>query len=104
MLANKMSSSSSNKPRSRRRLPSLPQASSRHQHYELQQRQQSPTTKIDVERLSKLPPHILKQLKTVENDPAILTAKVSPYSLGEGANNDKKMSAYPFKLGGRFKR
>ena len=70
-----MSSSSTNKPKRRRKLPSLPQAGSRHQQYELQQRQETPT-KVDVERLSKLPPHILKQLKSVENDPAILTAKV----------------------------
>ena len=73
-----MSSSSTNRPRRRRRLPSLPQTGSRNQHYELQQRQQSPA-KVDVERLSKLPPHILTQLKTVENDPAILTAKVAIY-------------------------
>ena len=58
----------------RRRLPSLPQDGSRHKsEYELQQ--QNPA-RVDVERLSKLPPHILKQLRTVENDSSILTAKV----------------------------
>ena len=75
-----MSSSSRNEPRRRRKLPSLSMVSSRQQKFELQQRQQSPT-KVDVERLTKLPPHILKQLRTVENDPAILTGKVNLYNI-----------------------
>ena len=66
---------SKSKPRKSRRLPSLP-LNSGQQQLELSQRGPQSPAQVDVERLSKLPPHILKQLRSVENDPAILAGKV----------------------------
>lgn len=70
-----MSSSANIKPNRRRKLPPIPPNSGKLQ-LELKQRQHP--ARVDVERLNNLPPHILQQLKTVENDPAILTGKVHP--------------------------